>query len=113
MLNCVSENALDFIQGAANFSKVSHMKTNDENIAKTRKAIGTTNILIDDNLLDAVRKVLVEVNVSGTMRYVAQHTASVETDELHRVLTLAGKYKLTTIMTAEILKSLVNVESES
>jgi hypothetical protein len=63
ILNGVSENALDFIQGAASFSKVSHMKTNGEKIAKAIKVIGTTNILIDDNLLDAVGKVLVEVGV--------------------------------------------------
>jgi hypothetical protein len=63
------------------------MKTNGATIAKAIKVIGTTNILLDDNLMDAVGKVLVAVGVSGAMLYVAQHTASVKRDELHRVLT--------------------------
>ncbi len=45
------------------------------------------------------------------MLHVAQHTASMERDELHRVLAICRRHKLTLIVAAYLIENLNEVES--
>jgi hypothetical protein len=105
----VSRKALDFIQEAAIPHEVS-IDFNDPAIAKAIDGIGATRIHINKDLLDTIHDILPDEGYQGAMLYVAQHTASAERDELHRVLTILERYKLTPVLAAEIIKNLNTIE---
>jgi hypothetical protein len=101
----VSKKALDFIQEVS-APKEAAVDLSDPKIAKVIDKIGTTSIRMDDHLLETIQEKLLEEGYPGAMLYAAQHTASAERDELHRVLTICERYKITPPVAAEILGGL-------
>jgi hypothetical protein len=83
----------------------------DEDTAKAMKKIGATGIHISDLTLQTVKNVILEEGYQGAMLHVAQHTASMERDELHRVLAICRRYKLTLIVAAYLIENLNEIES--
>ena len=110
ILRGVSQESLDFVQRATAFSD-KNMKFSGEKMAKVAKDIGITGIKIDEEFLRAIQKKLLEGGYMKAMLYIIQHTASIQRDELQRVLTICQYYKLPPINAAEIIVNLNNLES--
>jgi len=109
IISGVSKKALDFIQEVLP-SRVATVDFGDPKIAKVIDAIGATGMHIDEHLLDTIQDILLNEGYQGAMLYVAQHTASAERDELHRVLTICERYKVSPTIAAEIISSLNTVK---
>jgi hypothetical protein len=84
---------------------------NGSKITKVIKDIGITGIKIDETFLGKVQKALQEDGYLDTMLYVAQHTASIQRDELHRVLTICEYHKISPLLAADVIRNLNNIES--
>ena len=110
ILNGVSQESLDFAQRAI-ASNEARTKLNGSNITKAIKDIGITGIKIDEVFLGKVQKKLQENGYLDTMLYVAQHTASIQRDELHRVLTICEYHKILPLLAADVVRNLNNIES--
>ncbi len=110
ILNGVSQESLDFAQRAIASNEAS-TKLNGSKITKVIKDIGITGIKIDEAFLGKVKKTLQEDGYLDTMLYVAQHTASIQRDELHRVLTICEYHKIPTLLAADVIRNLNNIES--
>ena len=110
ILNGVSQESLDFAQRAIASNEAS-TKLNGSKIAKVIKDIGITGIKIDEAILGNVQKTLQEDGYLDTMLYVAQHTASIQRDELHRVLTICEYHKIPPLLAADMIRNLNNIES--
>lgn len=110
ILNGVSQESLDFAQRAI-ASNEARTKLNGGNIPKAIKDIGITGIKIDEAFLGKVQKKLQEDGYLDTMLYVAQHTASIQRDELHRVLTICEYHKIPPLLAADVIRNLNNIES--
>lgn len=102
ILKGVSKKALDFIAGTT-APREAVRKPSDEMVSKAIKEIGATGISIDGALLERIRNKLLEKGYLETMLYVAQHTASIQRDELHRVLTICEYYKLSPTLAVEVI----------
>jgi hypothetical protein len=112
ILKGVSKKALDFVQEAAKQSIPSMPDMEfDEETAKVIKKIGATGIRISDLTLQKVKKTVLEEGYQGAMLHVAQHTTSMERDELHRVLAICRRYKLTLTVSAYLIENLNEIES--
>jgi hypothetical protein len=105
ILKAASKKALNFVQESAvsieansNFSK--------DKLSKVINDIGTTKISIDEAVMENVQKSLVDEGYQGAMLYVAQHTASMQRDELFRILTTCQLNKVPSAMAVDIVKSL-------
>jgi hypothetical protein len=72
--------------------------------------IGTTKINIDEGVMENVQKSLIEEGYQGAMLYVAQHMASVQRDELFRILTTCQLNRVPSAMAVEIIKSLKRMQ---
>jgi hypothetical protein len=112
ILRSVSKESLDFAQRATSISE-KDIKFSGEKLEKVAKDIGITGIKIDEELLGAMRKRLLEGGYMEAMLYIIQHTASIQRDELQRVLTICQYYKLNPISAAEIITNLNNLESRN
>ena len=110
ILNGVSQESLDFAQRAI-ASNEAGTKLNGNKITKVIKDIGITGIKIDKAILGKVQKTLQEDGYLDTMLYVAQHTASIQRDELHRVLTICEYHKIPPLLAADMIRNLNNIES--
>jgi hypothetical protein len=110
ILKAVSKESLDFAHGAL-ASSYGNIKFNGEKIAKVVKEIGITGIKIDEEFLRAIQKKLNEGGYMEAMLHILQHTASIQRDELLRVLTISQYYKLPPNIAAEIIINLNNLES--
>jgi hypothetical protein len=110
ILNGVSQESLDFAQRAIASNEAS-TKLNGSKITKVIKDIGITGIKIDEAFLGKVKKTLQENGYLDTMLYVAQHTASIQRDELHRVLTICEYHKIPPLLAADVIRNLNNIES--
>jgi hypothetical protein len=110
ILNGVSQESLDFAQRAI-ASNEAGTKLNGNKITKVIKDIGITGIKIDEVFLGKVQKKLQENGYLDTMLYVAQHTASIQRDELHRVLTICEYHKIPPLLAADVVRNLNNIES--
>ncbi|OPY49026.1 MAG: hypothetical protein A4E48_02438 [Methanosaeta sp. PtaU1.Bin060] len=108
----ISRKALDFVKEAATASGESGVEF-DEESAKVVKKIGATGIHINDQTLVTIKEALLESGYQGAMLHVAQHTASMERDELHRVLAICRSYKLSPQLAADIFKNLNLIETGS
>lgn len=106
----ISRKALDFVKEAAAAPSATGIEF-DEETAKVIKKIGATGIHISDQTLETVRDALLEGGYQGAMLHVAQHTASMERDELHRVLAICRRYKLSPQLAADIVKNLNLIEA--
>jgi hypothetical protein len=112
ILKGVSKKALDFVQDAAmpSISSTPQMEF-DEETEKVIKDIGATGIHIGEQTLLIVRDVILTEGYQGAMLYVAQHTASMERDELHRVMAICRRYKQSSKMAAYLVANLNEIES--
>jgi hypothetical protein len=110
ILNGVSQESLDFAQRAI-ASNEAGTKLNGNKITKVIKDIGITGIKIDEAILGKFQKTLQEDGYLDTMLYVAQHTASIQRDELHRVLTICEYHKIPPLLAADVIRNLNNIES--
>ncbi len=112
ILKGVSKKALDFVQEAARPSIPSTPEMQlDEDTAKAVKKIGATGIHISDLTLQTVKKAILEEGYQGAMLHVVQHTASIERDELHRVLAICRRYRLNPAAAAYLVENLNEIES--
>jgi len=111
ILRGVSKKALDFVQQPAEPATASIVL--DDETAKMVKKIGATGIRISDQTLQTVRKLILAEGYQGAMLHVAQHTASMERDELHRVLAIFRRYKLPPEAAANLVENLNEIESGS
>ncbi|MCX6669114.1 MAG: hypothetical protein NTV25_04810 [Methanothrix sp.] len=111
ILRGVSKKALDFVQEPAEPAAPSIVL--DEETARVAKKIGATGIRISDQTLQTVKKVILAEGYQGAMLHVAQHTASMERDELHRVLAICRRYKLLPQAAADLVENLNQIESGS
>jgi len=109
ILNGVSKASLDFAQRAL-AANIAGQKSS-EKLAKVIKDIGTSEIKFDETLLVIIQNMIKEKEYLETMLYVAQHTASMQRDELHRVLTICEYHNLSTVHKANIIKNLNDIES--
>ena len=112
ILKGVSKKALDFVQETVkpSISSMPEMEFNEET-AKVIKKIGATGIHISDLTLQTVKEAIVEEGYQGAMLYVAQHTASMERDELHRVMAICRRYRLPLTVAAYLIENLNRIES--
>ncbi len=111
ILKGVSKKALDFVQEPA--EPVVPSLVLDEDTTKVVKKIGATGIHISNQTLQAVKEVILAEGYQGAMLHVAQHTASMERDELHRVLAILRRYKLPPKVAADLVENLNEIESGS
>jgi hypothetical protein len=109
ILNGVSKDSLDFAQRAIS-SSGARTKSN-EKIAKVIKDIGVSGIKFDEDLLRSIQNMIKEKSHFEAMLFVAQHTASMQRDELHRVLTIFDYHSLSPNQKAEIIGNLNKIES--
>lgn len=103
ILKGVSRKALDFIAGTTAPHEAGRKPSDEMMVSKAIKEVGATGINIDGALLEKIRNRLLEKGYLETMLYVAQHTASIQRDELHRVLTICEYYKLSPTLAAEVI----------
>ena len=83
----------------------------DEATATVIKKIGATGIHISDTTLETVKDIVSSEGYQGAMLHVAQHTASMERDELHRVLAICRSYGLPPKTAAYLVENLNEIES--
>ena len=109
ILKGVSKESLDFAQRALNSNRID-LKSGDK-LTKAIKDIGTSEMKFDEALLEKIQNMIKEKKYLETMLYVAQHTASMQRDELQRVLTICEYHKLSPALRADIVKNLNKIES--
>jgi hypothetical protein len=109
ILSGVSKDSLDFAQRAIS-SSGARAKSN-EKTAKVIKDIGVSGIKFDEDLLRSIQNMIKEKSHFEAMLFVAQHTASMQRDELHRVLTIFDYHSLSPNQKAEIIGNLNKIES--
>ncbi len=110
ILNGASKKALNFVQEST-FSIEANLNLSRDKLSKIINDIGTTKISIDESLLENVQKSLADEGYQGAMLYVAQHTASMQRDELFRILTTCQLNKVPSAMAVDIVKSLIRMQS--
>lgn len=112
ILKGVSQKALDFVSGAGKASAAGASNLAfDEQTATAIKNIGATGIHFGDTTLEALRDVISSQGYQGAMLYVAAHTASMERDELHRVLAIFRSHNLPPNTAAYLVENLNEIES--
>ena len=70
---------------------------------KVIKDIGAIELNIDKELLESVKNALLDEGYQGAMLFVAQNTASMQRDELFRVLTVCQINKVPSVIAADII----------
>jgi hypothetical protein len=112
ILNGVSQKARDFVKESSEKAILSgHVIEIDEKTATVIEKIGTFQMHINDPTLGMVRDAILNDGYQGAMLYVAQNTASMERDELHRVLDICRRYGLPNNISAYIIENLNEIES--
>lgn len=112
ILKGVSKRALDFVQevGDSAIPSESQIELTGD-IVKVIKKIGATGIHFGGQTLQKIKDAVLEEGYQAAMLSVAQHTASMERDELHRVIAICRSYKLSTSTTAYLIENLNEIES--
>ena len=112
ILKGVSKKAIDFVKESPEPSILSEpdIKFN-EKTAEAIEKIGAIGIHISDATLESVKDSLLDDGYQGAMLYVAQNTASMERDELHRVLAICRSNKLSIKIAAYLIENLNEIES--
>jgi predicted Zn-dependent peptidase len=108
ILKGISKKALNFVQDSS-YSIENSKSITDDLLQKVMKDIGFTEINIDPAILERVKKVLLEEGYQGAMLYAAQHTASMQRDELFRMLTVCQLNKIPSISAADLIKRLSKI----
>jgi hypothetical protein len=109
ILKGASKKALNFVQESS-VSIEANLNFSRDKLSKVINDIGTTKINIDKGVMENVQKSLVEEGYQGAMLYVAQHMASVQRDELFRILTTCQLNRVPSTMAVEIIKSLKRMQ---
>ena len=109
ILKGASKKALNFVQEST-ISIEAHLNFRRDKLSNVIKDIGTTNINIDEDLLEKVINSLDDEGYQGAMLYVAQHTASMQRDELFRILTTCQINKTPSSMAVDIIKNLIRTQ---
>ena len=102
-LNFVQESTVS-IEGNLNFSR--------DKLSRVINDIGTTKMNLDEIVMENVQKILVEEGYQGAMLFVAQHTASMQRDELFRILTTCQLNRVPSAMAVDIIKSLKRMQED-
>jgi hypothetical protein len=110
ILKGVSQESLEFIQKAIALSKANTKVVGDDT-AKVIKNIGISGIKFDDGILLIIQEKLQQKGYIDAMLHVAQHTTSMQRDELHRVLNICEYHKLPPVVAANIVINLNKIES--
>ncbi len=110
ILKGISKEALDFVQRARTSSKA-RPALDSGTMENAIKEIGVTGMNFDQSILENLQKIILDEGYSGAMLYAVQNTASMQRDELHRVLNICERYSLTTPLAAEIIRNLNKIES--
>lgn len=104
ILDAVSKRALIFVQDST--LSINANKVNKELLARVTNKIGKTQINIDDSILGHVSRSLLDEGYQGAMLYVAQHTASLQRDELFRILTICQNDKIPSLLAVDLIAGL-------
>lgn len=110
ILKGISKEALDFVQ-RARASSNSRPALDSGTMENVIHEIGVTGISFDKAILEKLQETILKEGYSGAMLYAVQNTASMQRDELHRVLNICERYGLTTALAAEIVRNLNKIES--
>ncbi|MCK9442324.1 MAG: hypothetical protein M0Q13_13005 [Methanothrix sp.] len=112
ILRGVSKKAIDFVKESPEPSILSEpdMKL-DEKAAEVIEKIGAVGIHISDSILESVKQAILDDGYQGAMLHVAQNTASMERDELHRVLAICRSNRLSVKIAAYLIENLNEIES--
>jgi hypothetical protein len=111
ILKGASKKALNFVQEST-FSIEAHSNFRRDKLSNVIKDIGTTNINIDADILENVINSLDDEGYQGAMLYAAQHTASMQRDELFRILTTCQINKTPSSMAVDIIKNLIRTQGK-
>jgi hypothetical protein len=109
ILKGASKKALNFVQESS-VSIEANLNFSRDKLSRVISDIGTTKMNIDGGIMENVQKSLVEEGYQGAMLYVAQHTASVQRDELFRILTTCQLNRVPSAMAVDIIKSLKRMQ---
>jgi hypothetical protein len=109
VLKGASKKALNFVQESS-VSIEANLNFSRDKLSRVINDIGTTKMNLDEGVMDNVQKSLVEEGYQGAMLYVAQHMASVQRDELFRILTTCQLNRVPSAMAVEIIKSLKRMQ---
>lgn len=110
ILNSASKKALNFVQESAISIEDSRNLVRDK-LSKALKDIGDAKVKIDETVLEHVKKSLAEEGYQGAMLYVAQCTASMQRDELFRILITCQLSKMPSAMAVDIIDNLIKKQS--
>ena len=112
ILKGVSKKALDFVQELEEPTVAVKPRMDlSEEMTKVIKKIGATGIHINEETLRVVKDAILDEGYEQAMLYVAQHTASMERDELHRVIAICRRYKLSEKTASYLVENLNEIES--
>ena len=113
ILKGVSKKALDFVQEFEEAAASKPPMDFSEEMTKAIKKIGATGIHFSEQTLLVVKTAILEEGYEEAMLYIAQHTASMERDELHRVIAICRRYRLSEKTAAYLVENLNEIESGS
>jgi len=102
VLKGISKKALNFVQDST-YSLESKKKNSSEILNKVLEDIGTIELNIDKEILESVKNALLDEGYQGAMLFAAQNTASMQRDELFRVLTVCQINKVPSVIAADII----------
>jgi galactokinase/mevalonate kinase-like predicted kinase len=102
VLKGISKKALNFVQETT-YSLESKKKISIELVNKVIEDIGPIELNIDKEILESVKNALLDEGYQGAMLFVAQNTASMQRDELFRVLTVCQINKVPSVIAADII----------
>jgi hypothetical protein len=109
ILKGASKKALNFVQESTVSIEANSNFARDR-LSRVINDLGTIEMNIDEGLIENVQRSLVDEGYQGAMLYVAQHTASMQRDELFRILTTCQLNKVPSAMAADIIKSLIRMQ---
>ena len=109
ILKGASKKALNFVQESI-VSFEANSNFNKDNLSRVINDIGTTKMGIDEGVLENIQRSLAEEGYQGAMLYAAQHTASMQRDEIFRVLTICQLNQVPSAMAVDIIKSLMRMQ---
>ena len=109
ILNGASKKALNFIQESS-YSIEACSTSSGDKLSKVLNEIGTTKINLEEGIVEKVQKSLLDEGYQGAMLYVAQNMASIQRDELFRILTTCQINRVPSEMAVDIIKSLIRIQ---
>jgi len=104
ILKGVSKESLDFAKRAMAIEGTNAF--DEEMMARAVKEIGTPAIKFNGSLLGRIQEKIIKEGYWAAMLYVAQNTASLERDELHRVLTICSYHNIPPALAANVFGKL-------